>query len=71
MSQTQTVSGVWKNGLKCSLIGNLLGTSFSRHIILETVATTINLREKLVIVIVIVIGNQLYEINSPLDVIVT
>ena len=57
MLQTQTVSGVGKNGLECSMIGNLLETSFSRDIMLETVTPTTNLREKLKLVIVIV--NQL------------
>ena len=51
------------------MIGKLLGTSFSRNIIMETVITTTNLREKLKLVIVI--RNQLYGINSQLDVIVT
>ena len=51
------------------MIGKLLGTSFSRNIIVESVATITNLREKLKLVIVI--ENQLYEINSQLDVIVT
>ena len=55
--KTQTVSGDWKIGLEFLMIGKLLGTSFSRNIIVETVITITNLREKLKLVIVIV--NQL------------
>ena len=69
MSQTQTVSEVYKKMDGMFIIGKLLGTSFSRNIILETAATTTNLGEKLKLVIVI--GNQLYGVNLQLDVIVT
>ena len=67
--KTQTVSAIAEKWIgtfndDCKIVG----TSFSRNIAVGIVKTIFNLREKLGFVIVV--GNQLREIDSQLDVIV-